>query len=96
MAFDIRSVGGTQIAGDHTVGRDVDFQMLAGNARVVDNDVAAGATTQNRLLLSEQILAAIDLQQRAILALLAAVSLKLPLARSRSSSKITTTGPTNA
>ena len=88
--------------------RDVDFQVLAGSARIVDDDIATGTAADYRLVFGEQVLVAVHLEHRAILGLRiggdrlaftctdSEVRLKLPLDRSRSSSKITITGPTKA
>ncbi len=58
MAFHVCAVGGTKIARDYAVVRDVDFQMLAGDARIIDDDVAAGAAADHRLVFGEQVLVA--------------------------------------
>ena len=52
MAFDVRAVGRAQIARDDAVGGQVNFQVLAGDAGIVDDDVAAGAAAPITVLLS--------------------------------------------
>ena len=65
MPFDECAVRRAEIACDHAVIGDVDFKMLAGDARVVNDDVAAGTTADYRLRLGQQILAAVDFEHRA-------------------------------
>lgn len=48
----------------------MDLQVFAGDAGVVNHNVAARAATQNRLVFGEQVLVVVDFEHRAVLGLL--------------------------
>ena len=71
MAFDIHAVGGAQIACDDGVAvvGDVDLHVAAGDARIVDHDIAVGSAADDGLAFREQILVFADFQHRAVFGL---------------------------
>ena len=69
MALHVRAVGGAQVAGDNAVVGDVDFQVLAGDARIVNDDIATGTAADYRLVFGEQVLVAVHLEHWAVLGL---------------------------